>query len=191
MNFLNLFPTVVLQETLNLDLDLLEKYKSYITNSEFIKHRNNFNITTNQQILNNSLFSDLLSSVIYYSKIYLKNLGHEFTDLQISSSWGISFNKGGYGDNHAHANSYISGVFYISKGSPLVLSSPLDEKWSFSSSSIDKSHYQIFPSPNLLLIFPSWLHHHILPSIEEGRTSIAFNIIPKGEFGGETAKLYL
>ena len=48
------------------------------------------------------------------------------------------------------------------------------------------------PEEGLLIIFPSYLEHRVLPQEDlPPRYSIAFNIIPKGEFGPFTGKMFL
>ena len=46
--------------------------------------------------------------------------------------------------------------------------------------------------PKSIILFPSFLNHKVMPNeTNKDRYSIAFNIIPKGEFGDTTMKLYL
>ena len=59
----------------------------------------------------------------------------------------------------------------------------------------DKSNFMyinFLPEPKSIILFPSFLNHKVMPNeTNKDRYSIAFNIIPKGEFGDTTMKLYL
>jgi hypothetical protein len=89
-------------------------------------------------------------------------------------------------------------VFYFEPSSPIIFLSPTSELYTFSPELINNPQsyrqYQDFvinPKSKQLLLFPSWLYHKVFHPETDNRLSIAFNIIPKGEFGGETGKLYL
>lgn len=196
MSFIDLFPTVVFKTKLNLPQQQLNSYENNILSFPLIGDGTRLYTTDTDQLLKNPIFDTLSSHIITYSKEYLDNIGHQYKDLQISSSWGVLIDKEGSGKNHIHSNSYISGVFYLSTGSPLTLHKTAREIWNFNAPIKENSYrsissFDIFPEPNLLILFPSWLPHQINKSMQDKRTSIAFNIIPKGEFGGHTQKLYL
>jgi len=196
MSFIDLFPTVISKTQLSLDSFQLESYKNFILSSLLSKQDNNYKTTNNQQLLEDPIFNTLNLSILSNAKKYLDIIGHEYETLQIASSWGVVIDQGGYGGAHSHVNSYISGVFYLSSGSPLGFINPSLNKWQFLPNINQKDYrsyngFLITPQPNLLTIFPSWLQHHISPSLEDERVSIAFNIIPKGKFGIDTGMLYL
>ena len=58
----------------------------------------------------------------------------------------------------------------------------MPSNWTIQNSTI----WKIQPQKNCLLIFPSYLQHSIEKSIEDTtRYSLAFNIIPVGEYGSQ------
>lgn len=124
------------------------------------------------------------------------------TEYKISQSW-ISYKNSDQSHiPHYHPNSVISGVFYFlehddSTGN-LILHRPniLCQLMNQFAPSIDDnkvknsdfiwSNFIIEPRKNLLVLFPSWLHHSVAVNNSKSvRKSLAFNIIPKLEFGNE------
>jgi uncharacterized protein (TIGR02466 family) len=174
-------------------------YKDLVISSPVYENKGGYFTTLEQNFLNDPLFSKLLKNIYHTSKEYLKEVGHKFEDIQISNSWAVISNKNNESPHHNHVNAYLSGVYYLTDGSPIEFLNPVDKLWNFypefNEEADDFRSYRTFqldPIPNLLLIFPSYLPHKILPSTKDtSRISIAFNIIPKGEFGVDAAKLYL
>ena len=96
---------------------------------------------------------------------------------------------------HVHKNSFYSCVYYFDnytdKSAPIIFHSPLHlfydfdvvpSNWNIQNSTI----WKIKPQKNFLLIFPSYLQHSKEQSMEDTtRYSLAFNIIPVGEYGLE------
>ena len=194
MKILKLFPSLILGEVLSgISQEETFKYINYCKSLENEDDQINGKFSKNQKVLNNELFSSLSSTILDYSKKLLNSYNHVFEDLQISNSWVNILNKNERISTHFHSNSYVSGVYYLTNASPIYFESPLNDKWSFIERFTlhDDSKFKINPKPNLLLLFPSFLKHKVLPSDSDGRISIAFNIIPKGEFGEPTQKLYL
>tara|TARA_R110000803_G_scaffold49018_2_gene101938 strand:- start:1497 stop:2081 length:585 start_codon:yes stop_codon:yes gene_type:complete len=194
MKILKLFPTLILGEVLNnISSKEILNYTEHCNNLELIGEHPNGSFSKNQKLLSNPLFSNLSSNILLHSKKLLNSLNHSFEDIQISTSWFNTLNKDEYIQTHNHYNSYISGVFYLTEGSSIVFGSPIETKYYFINTNSDtkSNSYNIKPEPNLLLLFPSYLYHKVLPSDLDNRISIAFNIIPKGEFGPDTGKLYL
>tara|TARA_R110002020_G_scaffold102_2_gene549 strand:+ start:6147 stop:6743 length:597 start_codon:yes stop_codon:yes gene_type:complete len=198
MSFIDLFPSVLYVEDLNKKFSTkIEDWKKYIQNTELDDEKINGFTTKNPRILDINLLLPLKNIIIETSKKYLLELGHGFEDLQISNSWGNISPKGTNMHVHWHSNSYISGVFHLTEGSDIAFHNPLSDLWSFKTSKpLSKQHYRKWdmylrsPKQSQLIIFPSFLKHEVSPSYNT-RISIAFNIIPKGEFGMNTSKLYL
>tara|TARA_R110000803_G_scaffold45126_1_gene95204 strand:+ start:850 stop:1449 length:600 start_codon:yes stop_codon:yes gene_type:complete len=199
MKYLDLFPTVVLSEELNnISFNEIEQYKTYLTTLPFNNNEGQGKYTVTQQLLENPIFNSLKESILNISKNYCDELDHMYLDLQIASSWATLHKKDINTNFHKHANSYLSGVFYLTEGSNIKFSNPLNPEWCFEpNKNPDTNNYRSFeeysfsPFPRFCLIFPSFLKHSIEKSISDDRTSIAFNIIPKGEFGRDTRKIYI
>tara|TARA_R110000803_G_scaffold45126_1_gene95203 strand:+ start:254 stop:853 length:600 start_codon:yes stop_codon:yes gene_type:complete len=197
MEFLNLFPSVILQDTLlNTTPEDIWNYKKVLNSEEYEDLGTNGAATHNQYLLDNPIFTKLTNNIINLSKIYLDNLGHQYSGLKISNSWGNIVNSNGSIHNHRHANSYISGVYYLEDSSKISFVNQLLEKFTFhahkTTDNIDPVHhslYHITPSPNSIIIFPSYLYHGVFQSNQTNRLSIAFNIVPTGDFGVNTGKI--
>ena len=182
MKILEVFPSFILGEVLNnISQEEVNNYIEYCNKLEYVDLNINGKYSKNQQILNNSLFSNLSSNIISYSKQLLNKYNQLYKDIQIISSWANILNKNEYIDSHNH------------ESSPILFNSPLTELFQFKHDyySNKEKKVSIKPQPNLLLLFPSYLGHIVPSSNIDNRYSIAFNIIPKGEFGPPTAKLYL
>lgn len=88
-------------------------------------------------------------------------------------------------ETHWHSNSFYSGVFYLTSGSPIVFYDPVYGR-QMSSLNVWAESTQpaitrdIFPGK--LILFPSYLQHKTLPHMEEeSRYSISFNSVPSGK----------
>ena len=114
-------------------------------------------------------------------------------DFIITTSWFTKTEKTQDSNLHRHKNSFYSGVYYFdeysSNSSPIRFQSPL---FSHSDFYLTPNRYNIKntfnwhiqPSKNLLVLFPSYLSHSIEKSYEDAtRYSLAFNIVPIGEYG--------
>jgi len=195
MKFLDIFPTTIFLEEIN-NLNL-ESYQEHVKNLNLNSSEKSGSYTTSSNILENSLFQKLKYVILNRSSTYIDELGFNYESLQISNSWGNILNKNEIIPRHSHANSYVSGCFYLTEGSPIQFYNPLHQKYTFSATSKDNvgfrglKDYKITPKKGMLIIFPSWIDHTALPSETNNRISIAFNIIPKGNFGWNTAQINL
>jgi uncharacterized protein (TIGR02466 family) len=183
--------------------EVINSWKSQIK-TESLKHLHNDSnnekdlLTINQKLLEDSIFKELKNQILNYSKKYVTDIGFHVEDVQISNSWSYITHKHNKENIfHDHGNSLISGVFYLTKGSDLLFQTDLYSNLLFktsinSQSQAQKNFYSVTPQEGLLVLFPSHLQHSVNRNEEDiERISIAFNIIPKGEFGPNYAKLYL
>jgi len=117
-------------------------------------------------------------------------------DYMITTSWITNVDQGGYAQRHFHKNSLYSGVYYFQDDYPegcasLEFTSPIMQLTDFmispSESDCDILNSQswiVNPQPKLLIFFPSYVNHQILiHRNNKPRRSLAFNIIPIGEYG--------
>jgi uncharacterized protein (TIGR02466 family) len=97
---------------------------------------------------------------------------------------------GGFNISHIHENCLLSGVYYIScpgESGDLVLEDPRVQ-------AVFASTYQLFrhdlgskrvvltPHEGLLVLFPSWLSHHVEPSsAAQLRISLPINVVLRAE----------
>ena len=85
--------------------------------------------------------------------------------------------------------SYLSGIFYLTKGAPTIFIDPVkDREWGqFHLDGYPDKDCKLFThlGPGGLIVFPSYVIHGSEPNYEVDRFSIAFNTFPQGEFGGQ------
>jgi uncharacterized protein (TIGR02466 family) len=204
MELIPIFPRYLgINQFNDIPKDIISKWKAYIekqpsSNYNLDSDHSNDLLTENQKLLEDPIFYKLKSQILSSSKKYLHNTGFEVEDVQISNSWGYITGLGNTDYNfHSHSNSLISGVFYLTEGSPLLFKTDLHRNASYKTSlnsphQIPFSYYEVYPQTGLLVLFPSHLEHSVLKNNKDiKRISIAFNIIPKGEFGSIFQKLYL
>ena len=124
-------------------------------------------------------------------------LGYKKRNYAITTSWITRTNRGEGSQLHRHKNSFWSCVYYYQKEyiegtGQILFENPNTEKFDFYFSHNDMEKINninslvrvIPPQPNLLLIFPSYLHHQIMKhNSNVSRSSLAFNIVPLGSWG--------
>ncbi len=117
-------------------------------------------------------------------------------DFTISTSWMTKCHKGESCKLHSHANCFWSGVYYYGEkydeSSCLAFQHPLInyiENYGFAvhpeiSTPYNNNMKKITPHKNGLVLFPSYLKHKILKHDSDiPRYSLAFNIVPVGNYG--------
>lgn len=157
----------------------------------------------NHHILDNQLCSNLRSFILDKTQAFSSQaFAWQNCEYKIVQSW-ISFkNPKESHVSHYHPNSVISGVYFFqdyepSSGNlnfhrPNILCqlmnqfAPSVDTNKVKQSNFVWSDFNIEPRKNLLVLFPSWLHHSV--SVNHSgkvRKSLAFNIIPLTDFGNE------
>ncbi len=113
----------------------------------------------------------------------------ENINYRIFSSWITKTPPQSFSEPHNHCNSWLSGVYYP-KGNPgFGIKFYHDGMNQFFTPpkkyNIYNSHeWTVIPKDNYLILFFSQLRHQIMPNLSsEDRYSLAFNIMPKGNFG--------
>tara|TARA_B110000116_G_scaffold36762_1_gene28798 strand:+ start:380 stop:1042 length:663 start_codon:yes stop_codon:yes gene_type:complete len=152
---------------------------------------------------NSNIFNTKLEKLKQFCDKHITNYVEETlnpkedVNYYITQSWLSITNPGEWHPHHRHANSIISGVFYIDtedtdritwvdpnidqkeKGpqtEPKEINKWNGQEWSFA---VEK---------NLLLLFPSWMTHYVpinKSDRNEPRMTIAFNTYANGRFGNK------
>ena len=136
-----------------------------------------------------SYFAELRDKVIEISKQYLDDLQYEYDKIEITGMWANKLNAGDSHAPHTHSNNFLSGVYYLHTNEN---SSPIQ----FFDPRVQAHVLRPRNTPNLLnasmmqynaiegrgYIFPSWLSHWV-PTTEDKRISVSWNIIVRGEYG--------
>ena len=118
--------------------------------------------------------------------------------LKVSAMWGnmVPRESGGKHTPHRHANSYVSGIYYLTEGAPTVFLDPVYAR-SLSSLEIPALNNQdsltIEPRAGTMVVFPSYVQHFTQPHYgKDNRLSIAWNSFPSGSISqGQDGKNYV
>lgn len=190
--FLALFPTAV--GLYNLEKPLTEKEKSFIMGLE---RRPNLGNSTSLEnyLLENKKLSRL-------KEFFYKSVNHYFNEvyqpmfdvsLKITQCWANFSERNQWHHQHAHPNSFISGVFYVHSNNELdkiVFLKPggyrqIDiphehDKWNM----FNSETWFLNSIENQLILFPSSLTHNVeVIETDRIRVSLSFNTFPQGIIG--------
>ncbi len=155
----------------------------------------------NSTTINKYIFNDNLKKLKQFCeqqiKIYVEKVisPKQELDFYITQSWLNITKPGGFHHEHCHANSIISGIFYISteEDDNITFGDPNFKvremlKFEIKEFNIWNSSTWSFPvNNNDIILFPSWLDH-LVPMNKKATTdriSLSFNTFVKGMFGGK------
>lgn len=144
-----------------------------------------FNPQTSTDIINEFNMQELGSHIINHADKYLREIGHPYKEgsLSVFTSWLNTFEKNQVIGLHEHGYqpNTFSGCYYhkvptdsgdiqFKSTNPFVISFPHKaENYS--------NLVTVEPKDGMILLFPSWLMHKVLPNrTNEMRVSLAFNI---------------
>ena len=161
-------------------------------------------ISTNTYIFNTKL-KKIKEFCEKHIKIYVKEIINpkEELDFYITQSWLNIIKPGGILNIHAHSNSIISGVFYIStveddrlhfydSNTKIKRMIAIDVK---EATPINTDTMGLPVNERDLLLFPAWQEHgvEVNQRATSDRISLAFNVYARGTFGnrGRTDELIL
>jgi len=199
-----IFPTSVY--VVNRDSNLSSKEEIEI--GEIVKegmYRNSGNSTSNNAYIFYGKLGKIKQFCEQQIKIYVNETINpkEELDFYITQSWLNITKPGEYHHEHSHANSIISGVFYISteEDDKFAVADPnfkIKDILKFEPKMFNmwNSNNWIFPvNNNELILFPSWLVHKVDPNEKatKDRISISFNTFVRGTLGnrGSLSELIL
>jgi uncharacterized protein (TIGR02466 family) len=123
-----------------------------------------------------------------YGAVMCSELGTEgFHSRYTITAWANVNQSGDYNRSHLHSNNHWSGVYYVETGRPdpavmpngaIEFVDPRPAATVFGLPGLDvPSTWTIHPDAGVMLMFPSWMRHSVLPYRGEGpRISIAFNL---------------
>ncbi|MEM7405422.1 MAG: putative 2OG-Fe(II) oxygenase [Pseudomonadota bacterium] len=105
-----------------------------------------------------------------------------------AESWGTLLYTYGDAEHHFHQNAWVSGVYYVDmpdfvqRAPPDNLDGCLEFSrfLNYSGSARVADNMVIRPEPGLIVMFPAYAYHRVLPFKRRGRRiSIAFNLLPE------------
>jgi uncharacterized protein (TIGR02466 family) len=148
-------------------------------------------VTNDREILENEILSDLKYRIQVNLDNYFKNIYNTSDDvgLALTSSWVTRLDKGDYHTAHAHQNSIVSGVVYVSlqELDGTMFYRPGVKRWSFNSNEenyYNSDTFAMMAKPGDIILFPSELLHFV-PTVTEDvtRVAISINSFFKGTMG--------
>ena len=116
--------------------------------------------------------------------LMLKNINY-----RIYSSWLTKAEPETSSASHTHMNSWLSGVYYPKGDAGFSIRFSNENAHVFYTQPTEynlfnSTGWTICPEDNYLILFFSQLRHKLMPNLStKDRFSLAFNILPKGEFG--------
>ena len=190
-----LFPTPMLQTKIfrpftEAEMAVVNKFKDDVT-------QNTGNTTSkNRYVLDEPGMEELKQNIQFYVNYFMDKVVCPYTNVEayITQSWLNMTKPGEYHHKHAHPNSYLSGVLYIS-------AEENNDKITFYREGYERidlstENYNPFNSKSWwfgiktgdLVIFPSSLTHMVEQTVSSDvRISLAFNTFLKGYLGGESS----
>ena len=189
MNHLKIFPTTIgYQMARELASEMLPVAKSLLANEDNLTNTWNYRTTYGRDLSGNVSVQKFNQRVIEYADEYLASMGFDNHSMRQGMLVDTFFSDMTAGDKHgvhAHPESQLSGVMYLStppNSSRLRLYDPRPytsfQQWPVKEETVTNwRYYDVAPEPGLLLIWPSWLSHEVMTNLsEEGRITAVFNI---------------
>ena len=142
-------------------------------------------------------YKSLCDKIIEMSKQVFKEQDIQYERFEITSMWANILTTKENFHSHTHANNYLSGVYYVQTKNtqihfidPRVQSAVIRPAVN-TFNKFNSSSWWLPSKENRLILFPSWLQHHVISNHEkEPRISVAFNIMFKGKLSGLKEKEY-
>ena len=120
----------------------------------------------------------------------LNQEGYENQKVEVTQMWANQQVDGSVHPPHTHANSLLSGVYYLKASKDTAGTQFFDPRAQAkvliprrANQNMDNSHmYQVPSETGSGVIFPSWLQHWV-PTNTDERVTISWNILVRGVYG--------
>ena len=137
--------------------------------------------------LKNYSVINFINSISPYLENPLKDMNWDLKKqkVNITSMWSIINNKESSNARHIHGNNYISAAYYVKapkKCGNIVFYDPrsaaaYSHPIANTPNKLNATSHSVEPKEDLLILFPSYLHHSVDPNTSnENRIVISFNI---------------
>lgn len=181
--------------------DVQESDLEYIKSLDYKRYpTNDGSTTTSKFVLDDINLKDLKQKILYNCNHFLYDiLGvDESARFEITNSWSNLHKPGDEAGGHTHANSMISGVFYVQtdndsgdimfhkeKTNYNIFTPTIKVPFKQDNLNIYNTEgWAIKPQKSMLILFPSTLKHSVFVNKSKiDRYSIAFNLFAFGKFG--------
>ena len=147
--------------------------------------------SVNTDILSHTMFSEIRSMIESAIDEYTKNVMEWKANFYVIQSW-INKNPPNTAHHeHYHANSFISGVFYLKPLRPDFLTFGSGKQLTLAPPTLNfnmwnSQKHDLPLNDNMIVLFPSTLLHSVGENkTNETRFSLAFNVFLEGVLGAE------
>lgn len=186
---IDLFPTPVMKVDGFADLEMINELAQQATSFERDENSATHLLSHTQMfdLASTGLSSRLSETIEPYLSSFGELLFGQHLVWTIKESWMNVLEKGGSQFLHTHANSFISGVLYITDSHPsaaTIFHKPSGGGEFIFKNDAPMEHYSsdTWQTPDLnagdLILFPSYLLHGVPPNDGDRRITLAFNAIP-------------
>lgn len=178
-----------------LDIELAEHELKIIQNPEFHHQVLGSKLSNNKFVLEDPNLLRIKNILLSEVKEYFNRFLHYEFEIYFTNSWVNTMNLNEQQTLHNHANSIVSGIFYVrvddscplvtfvNRNPHLLLNMRAQQYDIFNS-----VEYDIPVENNSVVLFPSTCFHYVKKNpTRNDRISIAFNTFVKGHIGVETA----
>ena len=168
------FPTTIHSFSLKID------HEPMIANLRFSEEEDQLFLLPN--------FKPLVDGVIESTTQILKKLKYEYDKIEITNMWANKMQNGDVHPPHTHSNNFLSGVYYLKSNNtaPIQFFDPRPSASVLqprnTPNQYNSSMVRFDSIEGSGLIFPSWLQHWV-PSPQEQRISVSWNILLRGNYG--------
>lgn len=135
------------------------------------------------------VFSALLDDLAEAVRMAHHALHYAVDGFRVTGLWANALEAGQHHPVHTHANNFWSGAVVLRCGDPgarLTFEHPNPAARAVlpSRTVLDPANstsWSVPPEPGTLVLFPSWLQHHVPPVRHGDRVSLAFNAVLTGD----------
>jgi uncharacterized protein (TIGR02466 family) len=191
MNIEKLFPIAVGRG--KVDIKLTAESLSFIREQDMKTNVGNL-ASVNSYLLDGEELSGLKEDLLRVTRNYFKAVysPKDDVDVYITQSWVNVTKPKHLHHKHAHTNSFLSGVYYVTTDCNTDVIKFHKQNVSGVDLRIEPAEWNEYNSQTWwypvttgdVVIFPSWLEHEVPPTTSsKDRVSIAFNVFLKGRLG--------
>src|SRR5579871_924545 len=195
MQLLELFPTIVGVFDCEVFVREAPVWRAEITEA-FKKREKEFDCPqhqTDDRLHERPALAGLIDFFHRSSTEYMRALRCQSSlELHLQCCWATEHLRHGRFNMHQHANSFLSGAFYIDvdeTSQPILFRDPRPQNRTLDipvevELRINRKYYTVAPSIGQLVLFPSWLEHSVAPNLSDvPRVSVSFNMTLHGQIG--------